>query len=462
MNKTGHQFRISRRTMLRGAGGVLMGLPLLDVMTSARPVLAQSVPGYTALGHPKRFIVVFSPNGTIPQNWTPSGAGENFEFSPILEPLSPFRNKVLIVDGVDQTGGSGGDAHQSGFQGMLTGQVCNPGPFMGGDGKSAGWANGISVDQRVADVIGQETPFRSLELAVQPSQSESNITRMCLRGPDQPVAPEPSPHAAYSRLFAGGTTPNTPDSLLQNERQKRVLDAVQGNLARLQAKVGKKDREKLEQHAQQLFEIEERLDKRPPAALDACEEPQMGEEFDTHAGSAFPLIGKLHMDLTTMAFACDLTRVASIQWNYAIGQVRYDFADGSITRGHHDMSHDGDENLVTLTQLTNVNRWYAEQFAYLLGRLDAIPEGDGTMLDNTVVFWCNELAKGNTHALTNSHFVVAGGASYFKMGRCLKFDYETGPKHNNLLLSLVHSMGIEDTSFGMPEWCTGPLDGMTG
>jgi hypothetical protein len=332
---------------------------------------------------------------------------------------------------------------------------------MGGDGVSAGWANGISVDQRIADVIGQQTPFRSLELAAQPSQTESNITRMCLRGPDQPVAPERIPHAAYNRLFAGGATP-TADGALKNERQKRVLDAVQENFKRLQQKVGAEDRKKLEQHAEHLFEIEERLDKRPAAALDACESPELGEEFDTTQGSVFPLVGRLHTDLMVMALACDLTRVASLQWNYAIGQIRYDFVDPTITRGHHDMSHDGDDNAVTLGQLTNVNTWYAEQLAYLMGRLDSIPEGEGTMLDNTVIYWCNELAKGNSHALQNSHFVVAGGAHYFQMGRCLKFDYENGPKHNDLLLSLVNSMGIEDTSFGNPEWCSGPLSGMTG
>lgn len=127
------------------------------------------------------------------------------------------------------------------------------------------------------------------------------------------------------------------------------------------------------------------------------------------------------------------------------------------------ISHDGDTAGDTVEALTKINVWYAEQFAYLLGRLDSIPEGEGTMLDNTVVFWTNELAKGNSHSRNDQHYVVAGGADYFDMGRCIKFDYgeSTAPKHNNLLLWFLHSMGIEDESFGNAEWCTGALAGMT-
>jgi hypothetical protein len=462
MNKHGHRFRLSRRSMLMGAGGMALGLPLLDVMREPRRTLAQSVPGYTAAGHPKRFIAWFTPNGTIPMNWTPGGSGTEFTFSNILSPLEPYRHKLLLIDGVDQTGGRGGDAHQSGMQGALTGWYCNPGHFMGGDGFSAGWANGPSVDQRIADVIGQETPFRSLEFAVQPGENEeTNYNRMCLRGPDQPVPSMRNPYDAYERLFAGGVSTGA-DGKLQNERQRRVLDAVHGNLTRLKARLGKSDRLKLEQHAEHVHEIEVRLSKRPAAALDACKTPVLAGDVDVERNENFPVVGRLQMDLLVMAMACDLTRVSSLQWNKAVGQVGYSWVDPTINRGHHDLSHDGDSNEVTLRQLTDVNRWYAEQLAYLLGQLDGIAEGDGTMLDNTVVFCVNELAKGNSHSLENSHFVVAGGADYFRMGRCLKYDHATGPKHNDLLLSLVHSMGIEDTSFGNPEWCTGPLSGMTG
>jgi hypothetical protein len=457
MNKHGHRFTLSRRTMLMGAGGMVLGLPLLDAMRQPRRSLAQPKPGYTAAGHPKRFVVWFTPNGTVPKNWTPEGSGTDYKFSTILAPLEGFREKLIIVDGVDQTGGRGGDAHQSGMQGVLTGWYCNPGPFKGGDGISAGWANGISVDQRIADVIGHETPYRSLEFSVWSGDGESNYNRMCLRGPDQPVPPMNTAEKAYERLFASGLGSTTPSAKIQNERERRVLAAVAGDLATLQKKLGSADRQKLAQHAQAVSELEARLLKRPAAALDACKAVSLESELD-----GFRKQGRLQLDMLVMALACDMTRVASLQWSNSVGQVTYRWAEPGISRGHHDISHDGDSNEVSVSQLTNINRWYASEFAYLLQQLDAIPEGDGTMLDNTVVFWCNELAKGNSHDLNNSHFVVAGGAGYFRMGRCLKFDHTTGPKHNNLLLSLVHSMGIEDTSFGNPEWCTGPLEGMTG
>ncbi|MES1183412.1 MAG: DUF1552 domain-containing protein, partial [Myxococcales bacterium] len=174
--------RLSRRTLLRGAGGAALGLPFLEIMGRPTAALGQSMPGYTAAGMPKRFIVWFTPNGTIPSAWTPTGGESDFEFSRILKPLEPFRKKLLIIDGVDQTG-EGGDGHKNGMQGMLTGQTLNPGAFKGGDGSTAGWANGISVDQRIAQVIGTQTKLKSLELGVQSGNDENNWNRMSLLGP---------------------------------------------------------------------------------------------------------------------------------------------------------------------------------------------------------------------------------------------------------------------------------------
>lgn len=450
---------LSRRTLLRGVAGTAIALPFLEIMGRPKHSLAQSIPGYTKDGFPKRFVVVFTPNGTIPDAWTPNGGETDFTFSRILKPLEHLRNKLLIIDGVDQTG-SGGDGHQNGMQGMLTGQTLNPGPFEGGNGETAGWANGISVDQRIAQEIGGETPFRSLELSVQSGNNENNWNRMSLLGPDQPVPPEQSPYKAYDRVFSDFSS--SPDqAALQEQRQRVVMGAVADNFRRLNAKLGTEDRKRLERHLDAVSEIEARLGKRPKAALEACEPPMLGGESDVGQNDNFPLVGKLHMDLLVMALACDLTRVGSLMWNRSVGGARHTWVDPNITRGHHDFSHDGDSNTDTVEALTKINVWYAQQFAYLLDSMDSIPEGDGTMLDNTVVLWCNELSKGNSHSRNNNHYVVAGGAGYLRMGRCLHFNYEDDVKHNNLLLSLVHAMGIEDTSFGKADWCTGPLSGMT-
>lgn len=451
--------RLSRRTMLRGAGGVALGLPFLEIMGRPKTALGQAMPGYTASGAPKRFIVWFTPNGTIPSAWTPTGGESDFEFSRILKPLEPFREKLLIIDGVDQTG-EGGDGHQNGMQGMLTGQTLNPGTFKGGDGATAGWANGISVDQRIAQVIGMQTKLKSLELGVQTGGNEDNWNRMSLLGADQPLPPENSPFKAYERLFKDFAA--TPDAAAKAfERDKTVLNAVSENFRALQAKLGAEDKARLDKHLQAITEIEGRLGLKPKAALDSCAAPVLGAStLAVTKNENFPAVGKLHLDLLVMAMACDLTRVGSIMWNRSVGGATHTWADPTIVRGHHDLSHDGDTLPDTVEWLTKINLWYAEQFAYLLKSLDSIPEGEGTMLDNTVVWWCNELSKGNSHSRNDSHYVVAGGAGHFRMGRFLKFPYKDTVRHNNLLLSFVNAMGIDDTTFGKPEWCTGPLAGM--
>jgi hypothetical protein len=451
--------RLDRRTLLRGAAGTAIALPFLEIMGGRRPALAQSKPGYTASGAPKRFIVWFTPNGTIPDAWTPAGGETDFTFSRILKPLEPYRKKLLIIDGVDQTG-EGGDGHQNGMQGMLTGETLNPGPFMGGDGGTAGWANGPSVDQRIAQAIGADTKLKSLELAVQPGNDENNWNRMSLLAADQPVPPESSPYKAFDRLFKDFAA-KPADAAKAVERGHVVLDGVAENFRQLQSKLGADDKQRLAEHLQAVTEIEGRLGLKSKGALDSCAAPVLGTPADVNKNDNFPSVGKLQMDLLVMALACDLTRVGSLMWNRSVGGAVHKWVDPAIVRGHHDMSHDGDTLTDTVEMLTKINVWYAEQFAYLLKSLDAIPEGDGTMLDNTVVFWCNELAKGNSHSRNDNHYVVAGGAQYFRMGRTLKFQYKDTVRHNNLLLSLVQSMGIEDTTFGKADWCTGPLSGMT-
>lgn len=166
----------------------------------------------------------------------------------------------------------------------------------------------------------------------------------------------------------------------------------------------------------------------------------------------FPAVGKLQMDLMAMALACDLTRVGTIQWENSVGNVQFTWLN--ITRGHHDMSHDGDDVTQTMENLTQINIWYAQQLAYLLGKLAAIPEGSGTMLDNTLVFCVNELSRGNVHSHNPMPYLFAGGTGgTLQMGRFLQFK---GEPHNNLLVSLMNLYGVEGT-FGDPNFCTGPL-----
>ena len=159
-----------------------------------------------------------------------------------------------------------------------------------------------------------------------------------------------------------------------------------------------------------------------------------------------------------MSLACDLTRVASIQWSTSVSNKVFSWL--GISEGHHDLSHEGDTNGDAQSKLIQINTWYAEQFAYLVAALKAVPEGDGTMLDNTVILWCNELGIGNLHSRTDVPYVLAGGCGgYFKTGRHLQYD---GENHNNLMVSLCNAMDVNVSTFGNPAYCTGPLSKLTG
>jgi hypothetical protein len=161
-------------------------------------------------------------------------------------------------------------------------------------------------------------------------------------------------------------------------------------------------------------------------------------------------------DLLVMALGCDITRVASLQWSRSVSNTRFTWL--GIETGHHDLSHHGDDDEAAVEALTSINQWYATQFAALLTKLARVPEGDGTMLDNTLLLWCNELGKGNTHSRNDAPYVLAGGAGgALEAGRFLEYDEQP---HNDLLVSLLNLMGIDDETFGNPEWCNGPLAGL--
>jgi hypothetical protein len=437
---------IPRRTFLRAAGGVV-ALPLLEAM---RPTTARAA----ALA--KRFVVMFSPNGTIFQNWVPTGGETDFVLSPILQPLEAFRSDLVVVSGLFQQGG-GGDGHQNGIGGMLTGQSLNPGPFQGGaNSGTSGWAGGISVDQRIAAAIGGTTRLRSLELGVQ-VVSADNWSRMSFLGSDRPLPPEESPLSAYTRLFADAAT--SPEELARlRARRRSVLDAVKVQFDAVQTRVGASDRARLDAHATSIREIENRLDAQA-ASVVTCKAP--GAPLlpaGPSTNDSFPAMGTLQMDLLALALTCDLTRVASLQWSRSTSQVRFTWL--GIREGHHEISHLADDDTAAVAKLTQINNWYAKQFAYLVGKLADAREVDGSrLLDSSLLLWCNELGKGNEHSRMQAPYVLAGGAGgALRTGRFLT--YTGDPPHNDLLVSLCQAMDVPATTFGKAEWCRGPLPGL--
>jgi hypothetical protein len=442
-------FRINRRALLRGAGGVAIGLPLLDIMTPVgrHARAAAAVP-------PKRFIAFFSPDGSIHENWVPTGTETSFSLSRILAPLETNKQSLVIVDGIEnKVGGYGakpGDDHMKGMGSMLTGMGLLPGTTQGGAGDPAGLAAGISVDQTIAATIGADTKFRSLELGVQSGSGGTVWGYSNYSGSGQALPPENNPTTVFNRVFASQATGVA--AMKQRAERKSVLDAVTQSYMRLGPRLGVDDKAKLDAHLTNIRDLENRL----TASGAACVNPAAPATMDYKANANFPAVGKLQMDLLVTALACDLTRVGTIQWEQSVGNVRFTWVDPAITRGHHDMSHDGDAVTDTIEQLTKINTWYAQQFNYLLDALKNAKEADGSsMLDHTLVLWVNELARGNAHSHDKMPYVLAGGAGgALRTGRFLT--YKSVP-HNNLLVSCMNMMGVAGNTFGNPMFCTGPL-----
>ena len=452
---------MNRRTLLRGLGGLAIGLPLLDAMRGS-PARA-GTPEY-----PKRFIVVYTPNGTIPKNFWPTNvvSETDFKFSPILTPLAAHKEDLLIVGGVDMlsamapntNGSSPGDAHQKGTGQCLTATALLPGNFISGGGQTAGWAGGISVDQEIANYIAEDTPYSSLELGV--AVQGANVRgRIAYRGPGQPLPPENSPYNAYQRLF--GDSLGDPLQIEQRvARRQSVLDVVAQDYKKLQERLGGEDREKLHNHLLSIEAIRNRLDNSVVEFEGGCQPLDLGSVLDVHTIENMPVVGGLQMDLLAMALACDITRVATLMWTNSTSSAVLSFIDPAIKDGHHALAHKGDEETVKVHHNTLINTWYASQLASLIDRLKAIPEGDGTVFDNTVILWTNEQSRGNNHDRHDLPYVIAGsGGGFFKTGRYVEFPSDTA--HNHLLVSLLNCMGIEADEFGDPTFGTGPLTGLT-
>ncbi len=439
--------RIHRRNFLRGLGATV-ALPMLP-----------SLNAYAQDGnYPKRLLIMFSANGTVPATWIPSGGETDFQLSDILQPLAPHRDHLLILEGVDMVSARNGigDGHQKGMAHMLTGTELLPGPFQGGGGAgTAGYAGGISVDQHIANEVGQNDVFKSLEFGVQCGGS-NNWSRMSYSGPDAPVAPETNPYNAFDRIFRdiGGD----PFGLERIRAQRQsVLDFVKDDFDSIRNKVAQADLHRIDAHFDHIRSLEGRLSMGNDLGV-ACEQPNLGQQINPDNNDNFPVVGQLMMDMIVMAFACNLTKVATMQFSRSVSGTRFPWV--GVDDRHHDLSHEGDNNADAVTKLTTINRWYAEQFAYLCDQMKQIPEGNGTMLDNTVIVWCNELGKGNSHTRNNVPYVMAGsGGGHFQTGRFL--EYNDDP-HNNLLVSLCNAMGVQTNTFGNPAYCTGPLAGLTG
>ncbi len=444
----GRDHRWSRRSILRGLGLGIVG----SALPMALPRSRAQAGGHTP---PIRFVTIFTGGGTIKDAWGTRRTDTDFRYGEILEPFEDLRDRALVLEGLDMTvamRGPGG-GHQRGPGVVLTGQPLLEGDFCGGIdcvSGASGWAAGPSIDQVIGDHLVGSTRIRSIEAGVR-VLGANNRHRISFRAANEPVAPDDDPFSVWQRLFAGAGLTRA-ELELQRRSRGSVLDLVRGDLRALERDIGREHRSRLEAHVGAIRELERQLD----AALEGntCEAPDLPTSFDPHANDLYPDVSRLQLDLIVNAFACDATRVASLL--YSGGNSYQTFPWINVHRGHHALSHEGDSNTRAQAALTKIDAWYASEIARFVRQLDAIPEGDGTLLDHTIVMWCNEVSKGNTHSHANMMFLLLGGSKAgLETGRWLRFGDRP---HSDLLVSIAHAMGHTGLSrFGHDDYFTGPL-----
>jgi len=432
---------MNRRAFLRE-----FGLP-----AAAAPFLfgLPSVSGAMLDPKPRRLIVVFSPNGTIPDALWPDQAGPIEKFKPILEPLEPMRQRVSTLRGVCNRVRGDGDNHMRGMSCLLTGHELFPGNIQGGGATPAGWAKGISIDQEIKNRLQAQdhsrTRFGSLEFGVAVPHRADPWTRMSYAGPNEPVAPIDDPRQMIDKLY--GETKDKA-SLLS------VVDGVKDDLRRVSGKLSPEDRELLERHLQMVADMQTQLEQADANDSRNHPVPEVDPTIEL-VNDNTPQISRIQIDLLVNSFANNMARVGTLQYMRSVGQARMKWLD--IEDGHHSLSHEPDGDEAAREKLIRINRWFAGELAYLAKQLADTPEPGGvggSMLDNTLIVWTNELGKGNNHTHTDIPFVLIGGENCgVKQGRSMIFD----PKitHNRLLMSLAGAMGHPLEHFGLQRLCQG-------
>jgi hypothetical protein len=435
----------SRREFLRnlgiGAAAVpfVLNLPSLG-FASAAPARRQ------------RLIVMFSPNGVIPKNFWPDTYDKDFELKESLTPLEPLKDQTLLLHGVSDKVRGDGDNHMRGIGCLLTGIELFPGNIQGGSDTPAGWSKGISIDQEIKNFLQSKpetrTRFGSLEFGVMVPERADTWTRMSYAGANKPLAPIDDPYQMFAKLYGRKK---------DEESLRSILDDLQEDFKKVERVVSAEDRQLLQEHTTFVRQMEQDLKADESRDLGHAVpqiEPGVKEENDN-----LPRLSKLQIELLVSSFAADMARVATLQYTNSVGDARFRWL--GIDEGHHHLSHEPDTNESARDKLTRINKWYCEQLAYLAQRLADTPEpgGGGSLLDNTLIVWTNELGKGNSHTLENIPFVLVGNGLDFKMGRARDFK---GVPHNRLLLSLAHGFDHHIEKFGNPNFCAdGPLSLLT-
>jgi hypothetical protein len=433
---------ISRRTVLRGAGATL-ALPLLDAMVPAATLLAQ-----TAARPTPRFVGLFVPHGAAPGYWVPSTEGALAAELPFnWKPLEPFRDHTVILSGLHSRSAEPPPGVTGADHWVAAAFLCANKPK-----KTAGADvyNGTTIDQIIAQSIGKDSLLPSLQLAVEdPGANSSNCgegysctytNTISWATPTSPLPMELNPQVVFERMFGDGSTAE--QRAARRKRDASILDSLTGSLSRMRPKVSAADRARLDDYTTNVREIERRLQIAMKASTVVPEDVSVPvgvpQSFDTHI--------KLQFDLLALAFEADITRVGTLLFARDLTGRTYP-ESAAPTAGFHGVSHHG-ENPRQIGELAKINQYHVKMVAHLVDNLSKKKDGDGTLLDQSLVLFGSNMGNSNQHVHYDVPHVLIGGANgRLKGGRHLAYPSKTVPT-GNLLLSVLDKFGIHQDSIG--------------
>ena len=436
------QKSLPRRTILRGLGATV-ALPLLDAMV---PALARAQSAATK--PPTRLSTVYVPNGIMMDKWIPDAEGANFQLKPIMEPLAPFRDRMLVLTGLSHNGGA--RAHQGENTGdharagaaYLTG--VHPKKTEGADTQA-----GVSMDQIAARAIGTQNQLASLELSVDSPEllgqceagySCAYMNSICWRTPSTPMPMEDRPRVVFERLFGDAESTDPAVRLRRVKQDRSILDSVAKKANNLKAELGRTDQVKVTEYLDAIRDVEHRIqtvEAQVDRKLPKVERPAgVPETFTEHA--------KMMFDLQVLALQSDLTRVTTFMIGREFGGRTYQ--EIGIPEGYHALTHH-QYNPEKMAKVVQIQIYHAKHFAYYLDKLRSTPDGDGSLLDHMMVLYGGGISDGNTHLHDNLPVLLMGGASgQLKSGRHIRYGKET--PMSNLLLTMLDLVGVHEKSVG--------------
>lgn len=435
---------LSRRTFLSGTG-VTMGLPLLDAMISSR---ASAAPADSLA---KRAAFLYVPNGIVHDAWKPISTGRDYQLPYSLEPLRDVKENVSVITGMSQIpyAEKRGVGHAQPTAALLTGAQCSKEKIEAGK----------SVDQMIADQIGADTKLKSLELSIAGSTLNGRCdgdfscaysSMISYRNATSPMPTDNNPASVFKRLFGELNKAATPaEQSRQAKLRQSVLDSVLEDARRLHRSLGKTDQRKLDEYLYSVRQLERRVNRAARPSGDDVKNLQVPSGKPADYGEHVRLMG----DLLTLAFQTNATRVCTFMLGTAAGGQTYPML--GIREGHHDLSHQI-TNPDARAKLRKIDRYNVSLFAYIVERLKSIPEGEGTLLDNTIVYYGSGLGNGGAHTPFDLPVLVAGGGGgALQTGQHIKMPLDT--TLNNLWLTVLDSMDTPAKRFGDS---TGRIDAM--